>query len=110
MVYTGHISDLARRTDVVRAAARRGIASGSARVRAASARIAEVTRLLAGYEAPRMPPELVHRIDQALAAEVARRGLPQTAPPPLAPVPVPEQDVQIPDGAIPSPRGPVLGG
>jgi hypothetical protein len=101
------ISDLARRTDVGRAALR-GIASGSARVRAAGARIAEARRGPAGDEALAMPPELVSRIDQALAAEVARREHPRRRA--VVPPPAPDHDVQIPGDAIPAPRTPVLGG
>jgi hypothetical protein len=106
MVVAGHISDLARRTDVGRAALR-GIASGSARVRAAGARLAEARRGLAGDEAPPMPPELVSRIDQALADEVARRQHPRRV---VVPPPAPDHDVQVPGDAIPPPRTPVLGG
>jgi hypothetical protein len=107
MVVAGHISDLARRTNVGRAALR-GVASGSARVRAAGARLAEARRGTAGDEAPPMPPELVSRIDQALAAEVARRQHPRRRA--VVPAPAPDHDVQIPGDAIPPPRTPVLGG
>jgi hypothetical protein len=106
MVVAGHISDLARRTDVGRAALR-GIASGSARVRAAGARLAEARRGLAGDEAPPMPPELVSRIDKALADEVARRQHSRSV---VVPPPAADHDVQVPGDAIPPPRTPVLGG
>jgi hypothetical protein len=47
-------------------------ASGAARPGGTDAELAEVTRLLAGYQAPRMPRRLVARLDRALAAEAAR--------------------------------------
>jgi len=51
-----------------------GVVTSRARqVRGAGARPADVTRALASYREPAMPPELSARIDKALAAEVAKR-------------------------------------
>jgi hypothetical protein len=66
-VKSTHIPELA-------ALARRavgGVVSAPGRVGPARARIGRVSRALARPE-PRMPPELAARIDEALAAEVAR--------------------------------------
>jgi hypothetical protein len=46
--------------------------SGAASGGGTGAALAEVTRVLASYQTPRMPPRLVARLDQALAAEAAR--------------------------------------
>lgn len=46
--------------------------SGAASGGGSNAALAEVTRVLASFETPRMPPRVAARLDQALAAETAR--------------------------------------
>jgi hypothetical protein len=56
----------------VRAAEITSARSAAAAGRDAGASMADVSRILAALETPPMPPPLVARLDQALAAEAAR--------------------------------------
>jgi hypothetical protein len=49
-----------------------GVAASGAASGGTGKALAEITRVLAGYQTPRMPPWLMARLDQALAAEAAR--------------------------------------
>ena len=107
-MHAGYIRDLPPAGDIVSRAVS-SVASGSARIRAVGARLAELTHVLASYRAPPMPPELVAKVDQALAAEVARSSSVSLPGPRSAPA------ARLADGAdewrnwnirIPMPREP----
>ncbi len=90
-----------------------GVAAGSASVLAAGAKLADLTCALCSCRAPRMPPELVARVDRALAAEVARRSSLSSRPP--EPQPPPARPAAAAGDRlhhliqIPAPRAPLAG-
>jgi hypothetical protein len=108
-----NISDLAPAADSV-ARAVSGVAAGSASVLAAGAKLTELTRALRGDRVPVMPPELAAKVNQALAAEVARRSSLSSRPPEPRPAPPARPAAASGDRQhhllqIPAPRAPLAG-
>jgi hypothetical protein len=108
-----NFADLAPAADIA-ARAVGGVAAGSASVLAAGAKLADLTRALRSYRAPRMPPELAAKVDQALAAEVARRSSASSRPPEPRPAPPARPAAASGDRLhhliqIPAPRAPMAG-
>lgn len=108
-----NIPDLAPAADIA-ARAVSGVAAGSAGVLAAGAKLADLTRARRGDRAPVMPAELAAKVNQALAAEVARRSSLSSRPPEPRPGPAARPAVASGDGQhhllqIPAPRAPLAG-
>jgi hypothetical protein len=108
-----NISDLAPAADIA-ARAVSGVTAGSASVLAAGGKLADLTRALRGDRAPVMPPELAAKVNQALAAEVARRSSLSSRPPEPRPAPPARPAAASGDGQhhllqIPAPRAPLAG-
>jgi hypothetical protein len=108
------IPDLAPAADLA-ARAVSGVAAGSASILAAGAKLADLTRARGDHRTPVMPPELVARVDKALADEVARRSSMSSPLPEPRPVSGSEQlakgrgDWLNLVNRVPMPRAPLAG-